>query len=362
MKPYVYNPLLKAQQSIRLLQILPGSAGQDVRCVLYDYTIQQDRASGPYEALSYVWGNSDDKHRIFVEADQSVPPGKSQSYLEITRNLFVALRRFRDRFAPRLVWIDAICINQQDVVERALQVHFMANIYFHTSRVIVWLGEEADDSGDLLAQIEETAIRNRDSFGDSSSQSTRSAELLQYRKETQISKKALMRFLERPWFHRIWVLQEVAAGRCLLLVCGQAEVTGTTFTHGLLACLHNLEPSHRNFGASVVHMMSWEAPGLQYRGTGSTISNDGQEVCLGILPLGQLLDRFHEHDASDPRDKIYALLGICRSSDHSSPLLMPDYTKSWSAVFQAAIHYLLGSASIVTTWNDRQQAVVTGYG
>jgi hypothetical protein len=73
-------------------------------------------------------------------------------YLEVTRNLYTALQYLRDRVLLRLIWIDAVCINQEDLKERADQVQLMARLYSHAIRMIVWPGEEIDGSSELLGQ------------------------------------------------------------------------------------------------------------------------------------------------------------------------------------------------------------------
>jgi hypothetical protein len=132
------------------------------------------------------------------------------------------------------------------------------------------------------------------------------------------------------------VLQEVAAARHLAIMCGEAEITGDSFARGLLACLDEIESPSRNIGATLVGMMDWEAP--QYADP-----EDPRPVSrLNIMSLGQLLDRLHLHKATDQRDKVFALLGICGAADHPTDPPLPDYTQSWSSIFQDVILYLLG--------------------
>jgi hypothetical protein len=164
MEQYTYRPLRDAPDSTRLLQIQPGVQGSEIHCLLFDYTIDQTRASGPYEALSYAWGDPTERQRIYV---QDVQHQASISdvllYLDVTTNLYAALQRLRDNIFPRLMWVDALCIDQENLQERATQVQFMVKIYLYATRVIVWLGAEADDSTSALVAIEDTAVRARQS-------------------------------------------------------------------------------------------------------------------------------------------------------------------------------------------------------
>jgi hypothetical protein len=203
MQPYAYRPLASEPFSIRLLQILPGAKGSDIHCSLIDYTIPPDQLSGLYEALSYTWGDPGQRNRIYVRDTGTTEPYQdAYMYLDITKNLSAALHRLRDTALPRLMWIDAVCINQDDLQERAGQVQIMATIYSFASRVIVWLGLEADDSTNLFAEIEGVAAdvqRNRETGID------HDREVASDRGDTSLMNKSLIALLNRPWFHRVWV-------------------------------------------------------------------------------------------------------------------------------------------------------------
>lgn len=104
--------------------------------------------------------------------------------MPITANLCEALLRLRDRFLDRIIWIDAICINQNDDREKEHQIQLMAHIYGRAGRVVVWLGQATDDSEMAFAML-----RNVESKKSCDETETR----------------ALRSVLERPWFRRIWV-------------------------------------------------------------------------------------------------------------------------------------------------------------
>ncbi|GAB1311921.1 hypothetical protein MFIFM68171_02131 [Madurella fahalii] len=146
---YRYSPLPAG--AIRLLHLMPhgGNRGAPIQCRLVDYSLEgpneDDTQHHLYEALSYVWGlgnqhacNHYNRHYISIEEHCSFP---------VTTNLHAALQRLRSRQLVRVVWVDAICINQADDREKGEQVRRMAEIYSNANRVIVWLGE-ADGGGD----------------------------------------------------------------------------------------------------------------------------------------------------------------------------------------------------------------------
>jgi hypothetical protein len=158
--PYTYEPLSKNPDEIRLLKLMPPSSPGDIEIEI----IRVSSSAPPaYEALSYVWGPPERTHEVTVKTSSKkcFPRlsrrrrflfGRSKfklSQLAISRNLFIALQHLRLANKPRLLWIDAICINQDDVAERSEQVNKMASIYGSAQLVILWLGEEAHES--LLA-------------------------------------------------------------------------------------------------------------------------------------------------------------------------------------------------------------------
>jgi hypothetical protein len=143
------------------------------------YPLQKlDKGTHLYEALSYVWGGSATPQSVFID----------QCDLPVTVNLYNALSRLRDRAFERILWVDSICINQADEQEKGHQIQSMAKIYGQANRVIVHLGEAAEDSDQALEDIRVAA-------------EDESLNLLQSEK----SQKDIIKLLERPWFRRIWV-------------------------------------------------------------------------------------------------------------------------------------------------------------
>lgn len=131
-----------------------------------------------YDALSYVWGNPDEKLPIFIHKHS----------FDVTINLGAALSHLRNHSIERILWVDAICIDQANQEEKQHQIQSMAKIYGHANRVIVWLGEAADDSDLALEEIRAT-------MGKMSTNSLDSERIQQ----------AVLALLQRPWFQRIWV-------------------------------------------------------------------------------------------------------------------------------------------------------------
>ena len=216
---YKYEPLEHAQ-SIRLVTIYQGARHPDqkydpVHCELRHARLDQDPH---YEALSYVWGDPADQECIQLGTAQ----------FPVTRNLYRAILRLRTEQANRTFWIDAICINQQDVVERNKQVSLMSLIYRTALGVTVWLGEQSHLDRKSLALVLKILeklssgllldLRNqlsKDGLGDTANSivyDTLKNELQTF--SSPFSKdahvwKTLRAFLDQIWFHRAWILQEV---------------------------------------------------------------------------------------------------------------------------------------------------------
>lgn len=175
--PY-YRSLLPG--SIRLLRLLPHEdKNAPIQCQLFDYSLQESgKRMHLYEALSYVWGDSDNPRSIYI----------GEHKLPVTRNLHAALSHLRNFSLERIIWVDAICIDQNNTKEKEQQIRFMAKIYSQASRVLVWLGEAADNSDQALEEIRAAGGKATNSLNDETIQS------------------AVLALLQRPWFQRIWVL------------------------------------------------------------------------------------------------------------------------------------------------------------
>lgn len=122
-------PLVAESKELRLLTLLPGGVDDDLECLLR--VADLEAASVPYETISYVWGDPDLRSFIRVEgAEVSVPASAA-----------AALRRVRSRHVSRVVWLGAVCINQNDDDERSQQVSMMGDIYRHGIRNLIYPGE-----------------------------------------------------------------------------------------------------------------------------------------------------------------------------------------------------------------------------
>lgn len=207
-----YGLLRSPKTSIRLAQILPGSGNKRVSISLIDSYVS---GSGkiPYDALSYTWGAGARSKSIMCDGKR----------LAVTKTLLEALQRFRDPVHRVTLWIDQICICQDRINERNQQVSMMGDIFKSARKVIVWLGEDYDDSraGMQLARqlLHIAQERQVTDLGP--------GDLEPHGLPRQGHKrwKALAAVLRRPWFWRTWIIQEVVLNPTVELVLGMNVLT-----------------------------------------------------------------------------------------------------------------------------------------
>lgn len=220
---YTYTRLSSTDHSIRLIRLHPDADPEaPIQCSLLDYRMRRTGGIHLYEALSYVWGNPHDRVLITVNG----------LYLSITRNLHKALIRLRNSTFDRVLWVDAICIDQTNLEERASQVQLMAEIYASASQVLIWLGEDDErgrassilrlmrliaEKNDLYTKRLCTQCNEWGSFDEekclycdtvhynrSTSSEIGSSEHMLEGRITDVLQDAIQ-LLHRPWFNRIWV-------------------------------------------------------------------------------------------------------------------------------------------------------------
>jgi Heterokaryon incompatibility protein (HET) len=184
MAQYQYQPL--SAGGIRLLELLPRDQDPThLRCRLFEHHLRHpDNPFHLYEAVSYVWGSEDTPRSIIID---------NQS-LNITENLYVVLLRLQYQSFSRIIWVDAVCIHQEDHLEKQHQIPLMVEIFAKASRVLVWLGKAENDS-DLaieairLAGVNPVKVLDKETF-----------------------QQAVLRIMERKWFQRIWVREQRSNG------------------------------------------------------------------------------------------------------------------------------------------------------
>ena len=197
----IYEQLRLVDGEFRFLILHPARhKAEDIRCSLVNGVLELKTSSRcGYEALSYTWGDTTEWRTIFVN-DAPFP---------VTPNLFVALKYLRRPESSRKLWIDAICIDQTSLLEKTHQVGLMKDIYKGASRVLVWLGESDMDIRKAITFLEQRTMFQ-----------------LLTRDELEPFTSGLTKIFNRPWWSRMWVVQEVlVADQPPLLGCGRKWIS-----------------------------------------------------------------------------------------------------------------------------------------
>ncbi|KAF2965356.1 hypothetical protein GQX73_g8237 [Xylaria multiplex] len=318
MDTFVYQPLDLNTSAFRLVRLLKGPEHEEVECELIHTTLDENVI--PYEAVSYTWGTSSQPLRVKLQGKR----------LAVTVNLWHLLKSIRHIQEDRYLWIDAIAINQDDNLERGHQVQRMKAIYGGAERVIVYLGEQTGSTRILMESLTALQKTVSGSHWVSDDQRWQTAwgrvqNEIQFQhdhtaKETQ--REGLQELLERPWFRRVWILQEVAYARRVLIYCGTTAVRAQIFAMAPII----LDVELSDHVAAVFELMP------TFFGRALRKPRDGD-----ILSV--LLD-FRRSQASDPRDKIFALLGLCEDQDIAKQIV-PDYTLEERHIVGRIITYVM---------------------
>jgi hypothetical protein len=290
--------------TIRLLTILPG-ASDLITCTLttaFLFSIPK------FKALSYMWGTETPHRTILVN-------GKS---LSVRPNLFEILQRLRrSSREPILNWIDAICVDQENIIERNQQVRLMSTIYSRAELVIAWLGVEEPPGRlevlnhnphfihqFLLHQNSRSLVKRAyDRIGWKSA-SRQQLDCDMFEVDT-----ALLNLVHRPYWNRAWIVQELFYARDVYVWFG---ANGEQMFEVLKFWYHSGVPgrSHMSLpilGFPSVYDVKFQPP----------------------MSFFQLMWAFRHAQCSDPRDKIYAFLGLARGGKNMiSTDIEIDYSKT----------------------------------
>lgn len=292
MNPYQYGELASGPGIwiIRLLELQPGRVEDERRCSINTTSLD---GHPDYETISYCWGSNHAVDKIFCN---------NETYLPLNQSLSSALRHFRHHDKQRLLWADAICINQSDADEKGNQVNMMRDVYRQAYRVLVWLGEEGE--GNKLEPLIRFA-RKLSTANTSTLPTDRAARQkpLGFKDSHILS---LSYLLERPWFRRIWVVQEVAVASEAILYCGQKVLTWE-----MLCSILDLKSGINVIGVNN-QMVIDIIKGIEFEKNAVNQSNP--------MTLLDVLLRYRTSLSTKPRDKVYALPGLC-----TDEILQPNY-------------------------------------
>jgi hypothetical protein len=258
---------------------------------------------GQYEALSYTWGEPRFEHRLY-----DISKGH-EAVMLITANLDAALRKLRYKLETRVIWADAVCINQRDDEEKASQIPLMANIYNGARRVVAWLGPVVQNSGEEqgMKQLDILSRPSRHVANQLESRLRRDAITLERHSRNVAS------FLSLSWFSRLWVVQEIVLNIDVVLLCGDTKMTWAR----LIAALENLRTHDETWKHIVAHrrqIATLEAIAnlwLLHSGVGNErLPMFGLSERHREESFIDLMDHFRGFGCADDRDRIFALFNL----------------------------------------------------
>jgi hypothetical protein len=318
---YAYERLDLNKQEIRVLQLYPNDdPAAEIHCDLIPLDLGLFTRLGvgrfPYMALSYVWGKFDPPKTIFVH-------GRKKT---ITPNLFAALRQFRDPSIPLLLWVDALCIDQNNAEERNHQVGLMSLIYKKAGSVLMWLGEEEHNSKVAMEYL--TFLEVESGLGGHRLDPKSKPAFMKLAKDagSTIRWVALNELLRRPYWTRLWIMQEVVLANDAILCCGPYTASFMV----LLAFRKFI--GHFPIAHGPLDEPEEQAPVRRLADLCGRLADGLSQTLFNALLLGR--DRF----ATDTRDYVYGMLGI---ADLKSISLSPDYGKSLFSVSREAFQCIV---------------------
>jgi Heterokaryon incompatibility protein (HET) len=314
----VHDPI-PPQGYIRVLELNHGEG--PITCQIYPILLEQ--VAGLYDALSYCWGDPKDATAILIN-------GKS---IPITTNLYNALLQIRRESGskPRLLWADAICINQEDKKEKSHQVQMMGDVYQFARCVPVWLGlDNQETTKDCFDLMKETASACRNL-------------LAIYGHPAQVPgplpDNPICQDLERwgrtyalmnvKWFKRVWVKQEVGLAVQCSLMLGTESMQIQDLVEIILFAYERVDlfpPFHPE-------LLSLRGSFYDLWGTYNNSPSWRDElspwIYCGIGYFVKVLQQGRYFGATDPRDHVYAFLSHPTALNPNThlPLIIADYEK-----------------------------------
>ncbi|KAH7073321.1 heterokaryon incompatibility protein-domain-containing protein [Paraphoma chrysanthemicola] len=282
-------------QEIRLVNLYPavGDQSSDITCSIVHVNLADEPA---FEAVSYTWADSTGDASLCRTV---LCHGKT---IVVTKNCEAALRRFRQKGRNRLLWIDAICIDQNNTSERNHQVKLMASIYSSAVQVLAFLGPTSAEVDAATDGVMDYLQDGTSALGDEDGiQRENSAKL----------------FLQQPYFDRLWVLQEIGLAKLAFLVTMNKSVRWDAEN------MQKVSQLCSDFNMPRPSLLHW-APSQRTKHT-------------------TLLDALHQSrncSATDPRDKVFGVLGLTGMNGKSVSFPV-DYSLTTAQVFEATAAYLL---------------------
>lgn len=348
---YIYTPLERGE--FRILGLHPGVCSDDLMCTLFT----EGLGCPKFAAVSYCWGSTNRPHLLKCGQETIVTVNSNKCHqsakqpsgvIKITDNLKDLLLALRDEEFHRNLWIDAVCINQDDLVEKKTQVKLMDRIFDTAYATIAYLREPNEHTemalgyANLLASVKDWPSENV----------FRKLDLVEAQMQLAGGSRdishpwlAFTDLFSRDWFRRIWIIQEVLLSRLIIIRCAAYEMKWETLVDACEAVMkHDLYALDHTRG----HLQAFlnterRRQGLMKLRNELGISGEDKvkiddvifrnEMSLGLLQMST-----RHCNATDPRDKVLALMNICL--DQGRNILPPvEYDMTVSELYTRTAQY-----------------------
>ncbi|EHK23063.1 uncharacterized protein TRIVIDRAFT_222322 [Trichoderma virens Gv29-8] len=329
-----YTPLVRPLE-IRVLILHPGKKGSPVEC-----TLKHGRLGSKlqFDALSYVWGSPAATEEITCNNRRR----------KVGRNLYDALERLRLPDEDRILWIDALCINQADNKEKTQQVRLMGEIYSRARRVLIWLGNHED----VEAGVGKLASRPSDEkhvdwtplepvftnllfyqaqafliwLGFEGAVNMGVAKLGEPQSSTQFDWSSLIPVIQSPWFSRVWCIQELVLASNPLIVTRDSMISWDAFAKAVL----ELRMQFEAYRMKTHHRDNQSIENFYFLHDMRQRHKKRRKQRHSLLELLFLTRGFQ---ATDPRDKLFALVALAGDVLSSDWEVTPNYELSVAEVY-----------------------------
>jgi len=328
LESYTYNRLQNTN-SIRLLELGSGTEDQTITCQLVTVDLT---AAPPYETVSYMWGDPSDKTSILCEG----------CILSVPSSLGVTLKRFRHPLQIRVLWADAICINQDDLIEKNLQVGLMGSIYRGASRVLAWLGNDDGNSCAAFELIHQVESWMRDNWDGESLLTVPQASTQDSIWSNKAAWKAFAYFSDCRYFKRAWIQQEVGLGEIVTMYWGEHDISWGAIGHMVRFLRSNYLTVDSLLGHdSVKHtfvntyvLYSNHHQIVRSHSPSPSQINEARPAPF-INDFWMVLDIARGLQVSDSRDVVYAFLGHPTAQrGYGSTVVKADYSKTAEELYK----------------------------
>lgn len=320
-EPYQYRTLNKDE--IRLVSLWPGFKDSPLRASVYHTSLEN---SGQYRALSYVWGSSDKPHTMWT------PDG----HLPLTSSLEAALRRIRHPTEPSTLWVDAVCINQNEEddaakTEKAAQIRLLPHIFQRSTCVFAYIGsDESNSNKETDTDVAIETLMQIQAQGMCREQDMKWPEQLPEIPPTWRGKpipadndaawSAIKCFFHNPWFRRAWIVQEIVFAPSVRVLSGSWMVDWNDL-FSAVEIIQGMSDS-----PSGLHLEARQA----WSNFTALATQRELEARKQRPDLLQVLEHFRHVQSKYARDHFFALLGLCKNTENK--MLDPDYNSDFAVV------------------------------